>query len=247
MIAEAKSAGYTFPYVHDADQTVAKSFKAACTPDFFVFAQGRGLVYRGQLDESRPVKEGPAIPVDNSYSGNVSAHARIMTDLMTLAFQCDQTRIISFMLANAGSNRRFDDLLDYQGQPLSGQHHELSHHQSNLENQAKLSLINTWEVQQLAYLLESLDGVETPDGQTLLDHTLVFFSSEIEDGDAHRHRNLPIVLAGGGATGDITPGRHVVYNGEPIANLFISMLNAACINVSTFGMDGTGPLAGLNG
>lgn len=63
MLAEARSAGYTFPYAYDADQSVARLFMAACTPDLFVFAKDKGLVYRGQLDDSRPVKDGTALPV----------------------------------------------------------------------------------------------------------------------------------------------------------------------------------------
>jgi len=54
MKEEAKSAGYTFPYLYDATQSVAKAYKAACTPDFYVFNADRALVYRGQFDDSRP-------------------------------------------------------------------------------------------------------------------------------------------------------------------------------------------------
>lgn len=54
MKVEAETAGYTFPYVFDEDQSVAKAFRASCTPDFFVFDDARRLVYRGQLDDSRP-------------------------------------------------------------------------------------------------------------------------------------------------------------------------------------------------
>lgn len=54
MKAEAKAAGYTFPYLYDADQSVAREFKAACTPDFYLFDGNRQLVYRGQFDASRP-------------------------------------------------------------------------------------------------------------------------------------------------------------------------------------------------
>jgi peroxiredoxin len=54
MAKEAEEAGYTFPYLFDADQSVAKAFAAACTPDFFLFDKDRKLVYRGQLDDSRP-------------------------------------------------------------------------------------------------------------------------------------------------------------------------------------------------
>ncbi len=63
MLEEARAAGYSFPYVFDATQEVAKAFNAACTPDFFVFSGAKGLVYRGQLDDSRPVKQGAPLPV----------------------------------------------------------------------------------------------------------------------------------------------------------------------------------------
>ena len=54
MKLEAAEAGYTFPYLYDETQGVAKSYHAACTPDFFVFDRAHRLVYRGQLDDSRP-------------------------------------------------------------------------------------------------------------------------------------------------------------------------------------------------
>ncbi len=54
MAEEVKSRGYTFPYLHDETQEVAKAYGAACTPDFFLFDKQRTLVYRGQLDDSRP-------------------------------------------------------------------------------------------------------------------------------------------------------------------------------------------------
>jgi hypothetical protein len=59
MVLEAEQAGYTFPYLYDADQAVAKAYRAACTPDFFLFDQQLRLVYRGQFDESRPGGEVP--------------------------------------------------------------------------------------------------------------------------------------------------------------------------------------------
>lgn len=60
MADEAKRRGYTFPYLHDATQQVARAFDAACTPDFFLYDGSHRLVYRGQLDDSRP---GSADPV----------------------------------------------------------------------------------------------------------------------------------------------------------------------------------------
>lgn len=59
MSAEARSAGYTFPYLLDETQAVAKAYQAACTPDLFLFDGQRKLVYRGQFDDSRPGKGTP--------------------------------------------------------------------------------------------------------------------------------------------------------------------------------------------
>ena len=63
MNEEAALRGYAFPYLIDADQSVAKAYQAACTPDFYLFDADRKLVYRGQLDCSRP---GNAVAVDGS-------------------------------------------------------------------------------------------------------------------------------------------------------------------------------------
>lgn len=60
MALEAQDAGYTFPYLYDESQAVAKAYQAACTPDFFLFDKSRKLIYRGQFDDSRP---GNGIPV----------------------------------------------------------------------------------------------------------------------------------------------------------------------------------------
>jgi thiol-disulfide isomerase/thioredoxin len=59
MAAEVSARGYTFPYLFDESQEVAKSFAAACTPDFFLFDADRKLVYRGQFDASRPGNDEP--------------------------------------------------------------------------------------------------------------------------------------------------------------------------------------------
>jgi peroxiredoxin len=64
MALEARAAGYEFPYLFDESQQVARAFRAACTPDFFLFDAKRRLFYRGQLDDSRPTKYvGRDIPV----------------------------------------------------------------------------------------------------------------------------------------------------------------------------------------
>ena len=64
MVHEAENRGYTFPYLFDETQDVAKAYKAACTPDFFLFDKDQKLVYRGQLDSSRPKTEIPVTGED---------------------------------------------------------------------------------------------------------------------------------------------------------------------------------------
>lgn len=160
-----------------------------------------------------------------------------MLDLISFAFQCDLTRVATFMLQNAGSNytHRFLNLTDG--------HHTMSHHGGDAVKQANLAKINVWEVQQLAYLLTKLKAIREPDG-TVLDNSLVFFSSEIEDGDSHSHFNMPIVVGGKGGNA-VAPGRHVRYTAqEPVGNLFLSMINGLGVPATTIG-DSTGMLAQL--
>jgi peroxiredoxin len=64
MAEEAKAAGYLFPYLYDESQAVAKAYRAACTPDFFLFGPDQRLVYRGQMDDRRP---GNDIPVTGQH------------------------------------------------------------------------------------------------------------------------------------------------------------------------------------
>lgn len=64
MVAEAEERGYVFPYLYDETQEVAKDYHAACTPDFYLFDADRKLVYRGQLDPSRPGSDVPVTGKD---------------------------------------------------------------------------------------------------------------------------------------------------------------------------------------
>jgi hypothetical protein len=169
---------------------------------------------------------------------DVRAKTRAMMDLIVLAFQCDLTRVVTFMLGNARSERVFDFL------GLSDTHHTYSHHQRRPENYEALAKIDRWEVEQYAYLLQRLKAVQEPNGTTLLDNACVYFSSEVEDGNSHGHTNMPVLLAGRGG-GALAPGRHVRYDGAPVANLFISLLQLMGVGVSTFGDDGRAPLPSL--
>jgi peroxiredoxin len=71
MAEEAKRSGFTFPYLFDESQAVAKSFRAACTPEFYVFDRDAKLAYRGQFDESRPRND--VIPTGGDVRAAVDA------------------------------------------------------------------------------------------------------------------------------------------------------------------------------
>lgn len=81
MVEEAKAAGYTFPYLYDESQAVAKAYRAACTPDFFLFDGNCELVYRGQFDDSRPGNEKPVTGADlRAACDSVIAGETVSTD-----------------------------------------------------------------------------------------------------------------------------------------------------------------------
>jgi hypothetical protein len=160
-----------------------------------------------------------------------------MIDLIGLAFACDITRVITFMMGNGGS---------YNSHPqigISEAHHELSHHKGNADNLTKLRQINAWEIGQLARLLDKMTKIQDSADANALDNSIVYLSSEIEDGDSHSHDNMPVLIAGGGG-GTISSGEHRRYQNQPLGNLFVSMLTGLGKPVNTFG-DGSAKLPNI--
>jgi peroxiredoxin len=89
MAEEAKRAGYTFPYLHDETQEVAKAYRAACTPDFFLFDRDRRLVYRGQLDDSRPSNNVPVTGRDLRAAIEAALEGRPVTGQQMPSIGCN--------------------------------------------------------------------------------------------------------------------------------------------------------------
>jgi hypothetical protein len=164
-------------------------------------------------------------------------HIRLMCDLVALGFQADVTRVVTFVLANEGSNKPYPFVNVSEG------HHDLSHHGNDDAKKAKIRDINIFHTKQLDYLLEKLKSMPEGDG-TLLDHAMIAYGSGNSDGNAHNHDNLPILLAGGGC-GTLKTGRHVRYANEtPLNNLWLSMLERMQVDTAKLG-DSTGTLANL--
>jgi hypothetical protein len=176
-----------------------------------------------------PVMERPTeIPDD------FAAHAKLMSDLMVIAFQTDMTRVITFMMAREGSNR------SYRAIGVSDGHHSVTHHQNDPVKIEQTMKIDELHVRSFAYLLDRLQA--TPDGDgTLLDHSMILYGSSISDGNAHTHHDLPLVLAGGKTVG-MPGGLHIRYKEETrMNNLLVTMLDKAGVHAEKLG-DATGPI-----
>ena len=197
------------------------------------FTSVRELEQRIDRQATRKV-EVPDYKVPAGIPKEVGAHIRLMYDIMVLAFQTDTTRISTFMLGNAGSNRSYP-MVD-----VRGGHHSLSHHQNDPQKMADITKIDTYLVAQFAYFLDQLAAVKEGD-RTLLDRSLILYGSAIADGNRHSHHDLPILLAGTGA-GQLEPGRVRNYPKEtPLNNLYLAMCRMAGAPVAELG-DSTGPL-----
>ncbi len=166
-------------------------------------------------------------------------HIRLLGDMIALAFQTDSTRVATFMMARAGSNRSYLPIGVREG------HHSLSHHQDDPVKLEKITRINRFHVDQLSYLLQKLKSIREGDA-TLLDNSMILYGSGISDGNRHNNENLPVLMAGKGG-GSILTGRHMrVPDETPMTNLFLSMVGRMGGNADRFG-DSTGKLRGLHG
>jgi Protein of unknown function (DUF1552) len=164
-------------------------------------------------------------------------HAKLMMDLLALAYQTDMTRISTFMMGREVSAHAYPEI----GVPDS--HHPLSHHQDEPAKLERLHKVNEYHFQQFAYLVKKLDSMREGDG-TMLDNTLFLYGSAISDSNTHFHDDLPIALIGGKAAG-IQGGRYIRQpKGTPLANLYVSILQSLGIPVEKFG-DSTGKISGL--
>ncbi|MFM7607160.1 MAG: DUF1552 domain-containing protein [Prosthecobacter sp.] len=156
---------------------------------------------------------------------------RLMYDLMALAYQTDATRVITFMTANAQTNRVYDHL------GITSGHHQLTH--SNGQ-EAEIQKIDQFMTEEFARFVGKLQSIPEGEG-TLLDHCLLTFGSAMGDGRRHDHGDLPCVVAGH-AGGVLPGGRYLRMKDEtPMANLFVTTAQLAGTKLARFG-DSTGAL-----
>ena len=139
--------------------------------------------------------------VSRSEAGD---YYRTMYDLILLTLRTDMTRVVTYMSGSEGNGLAIPEI----GIPQT--RHELSHHNGDPEQMARLSRSDGFITQQFAYFLDQLQA--TKDGEdALLDRTMVLFGSGMSYGHSHGNANLPMILAGGKGLG-LKHGQHIDYN-----------------------------------
>jgi hypothetical protein len=160
-------------------------------------------------------------------------HARLMYELMVLAYASDATRVISFMKAKDAS------MLSYVNLGIAEPHHGMTHNLQVEANVANLVKINTFHVSLFAEFVERMKA--TPDGDgSLLDHTMLLYGSGMSDASVHSRLSIPTVLVGGGLFG-LKGNRHVkAPQGTPFANMLLTMANKFGCDLASLGTLSTG-------
>jgi Protein of unknown function (DUF1552) len=162
------------------------------------------------------------------------AHAGLMFDLVSLAFQTDLTRVFTMIFSRELSGRSYAQI----GVP--GDHHGISHHRDQPDRMALKSRIDTHNVGVFGKFIEKLKATQDGDG-TLLDQSLIVYGGGLGNGNLHRHSDIPCLTLGS-LGGRIPTGRHLAYPLDtPMCNLLVTILNHVDVETAELG-DSTGPL-----
>jgi hypothetical protein len=182
-------------------------------------------------------RDGPAQPPSTKPPGipaDPTEHARLMFELLALAFQADMTRVATMMIGRESSIRSYDHL----GLPES--HHQLSHHKNDPATLAKLVKIQTYHMELFAKFVAKLKSIQDGDA-TLLDRCMILYGAGIADSNRHTHDKLPVLVVGTG-NGSLKTGQHIVCGKDtPVTNLLLAMLDRVDVRPGRLG-DSTGPL-----
>src|SRR5712691_5906052 len=197
----------------------------------------RDVERRIQMAEDQNSRELPVVEQPIGIPADYAEHAKLMMDMLGLAYQTDLTRVSTFMLAKEVSGRSYPEI------GVADSHHPVSHHQDEPAKLERLHKINEYHMRQFAYLVDKLSKLPEGDG-TMLDYTLFLYGTGISDSNTHFHDDLPIALVSGKAAG-IRGGRYIRYpKGTPLTNLFVTMLEYMGIAVDKIG-DSTGKVGRL--
>ncbi len=167
-------------------------------------------IERLSADSAAQPGAGALPPQPAGVPADHAEHLRVMYELAALAFQTDTTRVLTFLVANEGTNRSYP----FAGVPEG--HHEMSHHGGDATKLAQYEKICRFHSTAFAAFVEKLRAAKEGEG-SVLSRSLVVFGSGISDGNRHNHDDLPIVLVGGSALG-VQGARELVLEHETSVN-----------------------------
>lgn len=182
----------------------------------------------GMCDSGAPPGDGLDYPT----------RVQAFNDLIALTFQCDQTRVLTFMIENGLSGRSHP----FIGAP--GNHHGLTHGAGD-NAPGQLLALETWQAQQAANLAAKLKAMQEPDGSFILDNTAMLVLTDMGDGGPHDHQSLAQVIVGK-CGGSLITNQSIHTGGQPLGNMYVSLLRAFGVDTMSFGIDGVAPIAGVN-
>tara|TARA_Y100001968_G_C19383648_1_gene731645 strand:+ start:32 stop:1375 length:1344 start_codon:yes stop_codon:yes gene_type:complete len=167
-------------------------------------------------------------------------YIRLQADLMLLGFQMGITNVSTFMIGP----ERWDATLMYEGvfdKPV--QHHNMTHNQKG-NGYLELAKIDTFHMQQYAYMIRRMKEIKESDGSSMLDNSLVTYGAALGDGSTHQYYDLPMIVAGG-AQGQIKQGRFIkMKSGTLNSNLWLTLANLMGVEMDSFA-DSQGVLSDL--
>lgn len=192
------------------------------------FSSVREIEQRIDRAEHLAPAEIPDMNLPEGVPAELAEHMKLMYDIMIMAFQTDSTRVATFMVADAGSNRSYKEVGVKNG------HHELSHHRNDKKKVDQIKKIDRFLFDQFGLFLDRMKQVKEGDGN-LLDNSMILYGSAISDGNRHAHHDLPVLIAGKGA-GTIKTGRVMDFEREtPLNNLFLGMADRMGTDIKELG------------
>lgn len=190
-----------------------------------------------QKAESDNAQINPGMEKPYGVPADFAEHFKLMSDMLTVAFQADLTRVATFLVTREGTSRSYREIGIPDG------HHPLTHHRNDPATMDKVAQINAYHMKQFAAWMEKLKSIKEGDSN-LLDNSMIVYGAGLADGNRHSHEDLPTLIAGR-AGGAFKPGRRIVYRREtPMSNLFLTMMDQMGVPADHFG-DASGRLDGL--
>ena len=198
----------------------------------------RSIEQQLQRAEKDNAQINPGMDKPYGVPADFAEHFKLMTDMITVAFQADISRVVTFLVTREGSSRPYREIGIPDG------HHPLTHHMNKPDLMAKVTQINEYHMKQFAGWVEKLKSAKEGDSN-LLENSMIVYGAGLSDGNRHTHEDLPTLIAGQGG-GYIKSGRRISYRREtPMSNLFLTMMDRMGVHEEHFG-DATGRVSGLD-